>query len=242
MARTVTLGELATRVRYEADLVNNKFVTDTMLYQFISDSHAVLYNKLLRADPERYMREQTPTLDSNGEFEADSDYYGTVSMEWSDSSNEGIYVHIARIAGVESNQFDHDQNTSGGVPVGWHPIYNTATPTTPKFRILPNPESRYTIRHKYTVAPAALTTSTDTVDGIAGWEEYVVIDAAIKCRIREESSVTALEKRLARFEDELDSIIEARNVGSAGRVIDVRTNRELWDPSQYNWYSKFNGS
>lgn len=237
MARTVTLGDLATRVRYEADLVNNQFVTDTMLYQFISDSYTLLYNKLLRADPERYMREQFPTLDSEGEFEADSDYYGTINLDWSENSNDGVYVNVPRAWGVENNRYDHDI-TNSGVPSAWHPIYNTATPNTPKFRVLPKPDARYQIRHKYTVAPAVLSTSTDTIDGIAGWEEYIVIDAAIKCRIREETSTGALEQRLARFEEELDSMVDARNVAEVGHVIDSRGAERLFDSSSYNWYTR----
>ena len=237
MARTVTLGELATRVRYEADLVNNQFVTDAMLYQFISDSYAVLYNKLLRADPERYMREQTPTLDSAGEFEVPADYYGTIALDWSESANSGIYTTVPRLFGIEANAFDHD-NSSSGVPTGWHPRYNNTDPTTTIIRVLPLPDSRYVLRHKYTVAPAEIATSTDVVDGIAGWEEFIVLEAAITCRVREESATGPLERRLARYQDELDTIIEARNVSEAGRVIDTRRRNWIYDPAIYSWYTR----
>ncbi len=237
MPRTVTLGDLATRVRYIADLVNNQFVTDTMIYQFINDGNSVLYNKLLRADPERYMREHTPTIDANGEFSTEATYFGTIAIDWSEDSNSGIWHNVPRIFATEANAYDHD-NDDSGVPSGWHPIFDTTVAYGVRIRLLPNPSSRYTIRHKYTVAPAELTVAGQIIDGISGWEEYLVLYAAIKCKIREESSTTALENQLARYEEELDSMIEARNVTEAGRVIDTRTQGGIYDPSIYNWYSR----
>ncbi len=235
MPRVVTLGDLATRVRYQADLVNNQFVTDTMLFQFLSDSAAKLWNKLVRADPERYMREQTPIPDANGEFDVAADYFGTIAIDWSESSNSGIWINVPRVYSVEANQFDHD-NSANSIPCAWHPIYGTTV--LGAIRLLPPPDSTYIIRHKYTVQPPVYTASTDTVDGIAGWEEYVVIDSAITCRIREESSTAALDRKLALYEAELDSQIDMRNAAEAGRVVDTRSRNNLWDPSVYNWYSR----
>jgi hypothetical protein len=40
-----------------------------------------------------------------------------------------------------------------------------------------------------------LSLTTDTFDGINGWEEFVIVDAAIKCMIKQELGTQELEKQ-----------------------------------------------
>lgn len=59
------------------------------------------------------------------------------------------------------------------------------------------------------------------VDGISGWEEYVVIDAAIKARIKQEQPVDDLRMQKAEMKMRIESMSEGRDAGQAHHISDV---------------------
>ncbi len=81
---------------------------------------------------------------------------------------------------------------------------------------------------------------TQTMDWINGWEEYVVVDAAIKILGKEESDATTMGARKAALVGRIASIAENRDQGAPGKTVDVMGNY-LWggDGSSngdgYNW-------
>jgi hypothetical protein len=68
----------------------------------------------------------------------------------------------------------------------------------------PLPISGQVIRLWYVPRYMQLVNTTDVLDGFSGWEEYVVIDAAIKCLQKEESDVSVLLVQKAAFEKRLE--------------------------------------
>lgn len=68
---------------------------------------------------------------------------------------------------------------------------------------------------------------TQTMDWINGWEEYIVVDAAIKMLGKEESDVTVLGGRKAALLGRIQSIAENRDQGEPGRTVDSIGNY-LW--------------
>lgn len=65
------------------------------------------------------------------------------------------------------------------------------------------------------------------IDGVAGWEEYIVIDAAIKCKDKEESDVTVLAARKVEKKKEIEGISANRDTGAPARVADVMN--DMWN-------------
>lgn len=59
------------------------------------------------------------------------------------------------------------------------------------------------------------------MDGIAGWEEFIVIDAAIKALIKEESDITALVLQRQELVDRIQGMAEGRDAGQAQHVSDA---------------------
>ena len=233
MARTFTAGTLRTRIRERADMESSSFVSDAEMLRYISASYTELYDQLVRSEPDRYRIEQTFTGDgSTTKFAvvatSTAPYYGTLDVAY--NTDYGGRISLRRAHGAELNQFRSNQT---GIAQVWAPVYNTTTPTTEKIELLPTPNSGDTYTHTYIVAPADLTTASDVVNGISGWEEYIVIDCAIKCRIKEESPTGDLERALARFTDRLQIMRHNRAAAEAGRIIDSRgDDRTGWT---YGW-------
>lgn len=68
----------------------------------------------------------------------------------------------------------------------------------------------------------------DRFDGINGWEEYVVVDAAIKCLIKEESDISALMAQKMALKTRIEQMADDRDVGEQEYVGRTRTGTTLW--------------
>jgi len=81
---------------------------------------------------------------------------------------------------------------------------------------------------------------TQTMDWVNGWEEYIIVDAAIKILGKEESDATVMGGRKAALLGRIQSIAENRDQGAPGKTVDVQGNY-LWggdgtsNGDGYNW-------
>jgi hypothetical protein len=76
--------------------------------------------------------------------------------------------------------------------------------------------------------PKVLTLDTDTIDGRSGWEEWVVIDAAMKLLAKEESDTSQLEREAQRVWARIMNVVENRDAGQGKRITDVSFNSGMW--------------
>lgn len=67
----------------------------------------------------------------------------------------------------------------------------------------------------------AFWTDAAVIDGISGWEQFVVLDAAIKAQIKQESPTQELINERAMLIEEIQGLAEARDQGQAFHVSDV---------------------
>ena len=68
---------------------------------------------------------------------------------------------------------------------------------------------------------------TQTMDWFSGWEEYIVVDAAIKMLGKEESDVTVLGGRKAALVGRIQGIAANRDQGAPGKTVDT-TGNYIW--------------
>lgn len=74
-----------------------------------------------------------------------------------------------------------------------------------------------------TASPVLLFAYDDTVtiDGISGWEEYAIVDAAIKGKIKEETETADLMSQKKQMYDRLTTMASDRDIGMPSTVTDV---------------------
>lgn len=60
-----------------------------------------------------------------------------------------------------------------------------------------------------------------TLDGISGWEEYVIVDAAIKGQIKQEGPIEPLMMQKAELKQRIEAMAEGRDAGQAHHVSDA---------------------
>jgi hypothetical protein len=207
-------------------MVNSSFVSDPEWNSYIASSYKELYDLLVSAYGNDYYVATPVTFTTDGT----SDTYplpdGTLY-----SGAPAFY----KLLGV-------DLKTQGGQT--WQTLKpfnfserNRYTPqglnglnrnTILKYRLSGNnlwfnhpPSAGLTIRVWEIPQPSTLSLDTDTFDGISGWEEYVIIDAAIKALQKEESDVSVLLGQKQAMIVRIQAMAEQRDAGSPATVSDT---------------------
>lgn len=188
MARTRTLGNLRADVRQRADLVSSQFVTDAEVNENINQSIAELYDLIVSIRGSDYFEKVAPTITT--------------------TSNVGLYAlppDFYQLIRVEANL--------SGFIVPLLAFTQAEHGVLSQYPV----QSGQSIIVKYVPLPLRLVSDADTFDGFGGWEEYVVVDAAMKCLEKEESDTGALALRLAKM---------------TARIQNMAPNRDGWQPSR----------
>jgi len=241
-AGVTTLLKIRTAARQQSDMTSSQFVTDAEFNSYINSSYQELYGLITQKFGNDYFIAGTP--DDWFQFLTDgvSSSYplpdGTGTYVLKDGSTVapaffkllGVDLQVAPTSGqdgwltikpfpfVERNRFSfpnvqaaYGRRTSLRYRVNGNRIW-----------ITPVPSGGQNIRLFYVPRFAGLVNDTDSLDGVNGWEEYVIIDAAIKAKDKEESDVSVLMARKAEIVRRMESEAENRDAGSPSTVGDSR--------------------
>lgn len=172
-------------------MYGSSFVSDAEVLDYLNNSYARLYNILVTKDEDYYSTTGTISLVS-----------GTISY--------ALPTDVFKIQAVEfqlgTNQYvtlkpynEAEKNVllnAGNIPSG-------------------------TVRVRYIPQPTIYSSGSTAIDGISGWEEFIVIDGAIQCKIKEESDTAALERRLSQLRREIEESASNRDMLFGGTTTDI---------------------
>jgi uncharacterized protein YdcH (DUF465 family) len=68
----------------------------------------------------------------------------------------------------------------------------------------------------------ALLADTDIIDGVSGWTEYIIVDAAIKALHKEESDTTALMAQKMALKQRIEETAMNRDAGQPDAISNTR--------------------
>lgn len=229
MAGSVTLSTLRTRIKQRSDQEHSgsQFVTDSELNGLINTSYAELYGHLVRSG--LHMAESTSSITADGRTTAyalPADFYSVLAVFRVDG---GYRYRLPR------HDLRHKPSTTDFGDAGSYRVIGTGVEFSPRPRT-------GTYEVVYVPLPTTLAADGDTVAGVLGWEEYIVVDCAIKVLQKEESDVRVLlgerERLLARIQDEA----AAREMTETFAVAITRPDEVSIDPGSEYSRSGFRGS
>lgn len=229
--RNVTLLSLRDQSRQRADKQNSGFILDAELNQYINNSITELYDLLVGAYGNDYYLTtyQFTTDGTNITYNLPADFY---KMEGID-----MYVNPSRFITLKPYQFNERGKYQDGS--NWAAINALNGPRyhlkNNSIEFNPSPPGVYSMSLYYVPASPTLSLDTDTFDGINGWEEYVIIDAAIKMLQKEESDVGVLEGQKASIMKRINLMAENRDFGHSFRVSDVQNEWNRLDGDVYRY-------
>jgi len=232
MARTQTQTQLRQRVRELGEL-REAYVTNTNLDRELNQSYLELFDKLVSAGSDDYF-ESTNNISvvaDTASYALPTDYYKTIGVDVKLSN--GNYVNISRYNKAQRNKYSIYR--IGAVSREWA-MYRIRGDN---MIIVPTPNWTETagIRHLYVAIPTLFTEGVNeatadaaTLDGIAGWEDWLVYDCLIKfIGGKEEGDATQWEKMLAKLDQRIDDMKERdRYEPETIRDVDEEETERLW--------------
>ncbi len=196
----ITLLEIRNRCKMESDNVGQTFISDFEWDEYIRGSYRELYGLIVQAFGNDYFV-QAPaagytfvTDGINQYFNLPDEFFKLLGVDLQVSS-PNFWVTLKPFAFAERNRLSISNN--------------------------PTPQAGQTIRILYVPRLCPPTVDGDVVDGINGWEEYIVIDAVIKALTKEESDVSIFMARKQAIIDRLNSEVENRDAGASACIVDT---------------------
>lgn len=216
MPLPVTLSGLIFRAQSRADMINANFVASGEWNAWANSAYSDLYDKISQADPERYLEDVTLTVTS-GSHALPSDFYKLlrVDMLYGGSSSQQFYT---------LRKFNLQEEDSMQGP-GWTVAQGPAS----RYRLrdgaivfMPPPSGTQSIRLLYLPAITPMQVTTDTIDGVDGWEEKIVLDMTIAALLKENATdVAPLMAERAKWEQKITALASERDVSFPETTVDV---------------------
>ena len=210
MALTVTLSYLKEQVRARADQQNSLFINDTELLGYINGSASALYDMLVEAAEDYYVDKVViPIVQGTNEYDLPEDFYKVLGVDY--------YVNSKPVPMSRFNFRDrHLYNYLDARPeIVRYAIWGQQLVFKP---MAPNIAS---VNLWYVPRITLLVNDADTLDGVNGWEEFIILDAAIKCMVKEESDPTVLVNQLNAVKDRIKTMSKDRDQGEPRTTTDI---------------------
>lgn len=210
MALSRTLEELRDEVSERADLHNAEIqIGEDALDRAINAALKRLYRLLCSVNTDFYLTSATVTI-ASGEGDLPFDFWRAHGVEA--DAGSGDWRSLKRWSWSERNRFS-SSSPSDLWACGYRAIGS-------KLRLFPATASG-SVRLWYIPAPTPLENPADTFDGIAGFEDFLVVDAAIRIKQRLEEDVSALLLDRKELLEEIASSASERDDAEPDRVRDV---------------------
>lgn len=198
-----TLGEIRTMAQQRSDMVGSQFITTAEWNSYINASYFELWDLLVSKYGDDYKVNTPYTFTTDGItslYALPSNFYKLL----------GVDVLL-----MGSNFY---------VPIK---SYNFGD-RTPNYYIGEVPSAGQQVRLWYIPRMVELVVDADTVDGISGWSEYIVVDVCIKALAKEESDTTVFERQKAGLLARITEMAENRDAGNPLSVTDSQAQAYGW--------------
>lgn len=219
---SVTLLDLKTRIRERADQQNSGFIQDSELVTLINESCQTLYDLLIAQYGEEYYTSPIPSqitlIAGQKVYSLPADFYKVRGV---DLNIGGEAITLKKFSFSERNKYNGSYAVHSGLANGVRLQYRII-----KNKLVINQQDTASGYFDLWYIPrfTKLVADIDEMEDFNGWEKFVVIDAAIKCKHKGEESTTDLFKELALIRQDIKSASRERDIGSSERVGDSSSN------------------
>jgi hypothetical protein len=220
-----TLASLRLAAQQRADMENDPFVGDDEWRRYLNTGVFELFEKLVEAYGDNYFRAPPYRFGVEGQMAPlPPDLYKLMGVDIGTPGQNDGWVSIKPFEESERNNylFQNQRSYIGMADVRYQMQGN-------KLRFIPSPQSQQFQMH-YIPRPSPLVNETDILDGFSGWEDYVIVRAAIQGRVKQETDVTDLTRDLNGLRQRIEGISKNRNAGHPHKVQRVRDN-----PMGFGW-------
>lgn len=213
---SITLAQLKTQARQRADMEDNNFISDSELTNYINNSIAELHDILVQAYSSDYSIEtyEFSTVVDDPDYALPADFYKLRGVDA--KLNGSDWYALLPFNFNERNKFDDFGVWSflGIGSVRYRLVGNN-------LRFSPTPDKAVDIRMWYIPTAPELSDDADTYVNYNGYDEYVIVDAAIKMKLKEESDVSELYQIKSDLLRRIEEASQNRDAANPESVVDI---------------------
>lgn len=234
----MSLGEIRLASQQRADRVNSNFVTLPEWNTFIRLAQYELYDLLIDLDQMRYVA-PTAGFISNGSTYlyplpdgirtfvgpdgsnfVPRPFYKLIGVDMGLSNAQQAWVTVTQFNFIDRNKFLYPNSAST-----IYGVFNCQYRLNDNnIQFIPVPSGNQPFRLWYIPRLEVPLADNDLVDGVSGWEQYVIIRAAKYALDKEESDTTKLDEEIGFLTKRIEAAAQTRDVGQADTISDTRTN------------------
>lgn len=222
----MSLGQIRLEAQRRADRVNSNFVTMPEWNSYINQSAFELYDLLVTLYEDFFLA--TPyqfTTDGSSQFYTmPDDFYKLNGVDCGLAQGNNGWITLKKFNFIQRNRYIFPQISStflGVFNLQYRLMGN-------KIEFIPTPSAGQYMRVWYIPRMTVLLKDTDILDGVSGWTEYVIVDAAIKALQKEESDVSVLMAQKMALLKRIEESAMNRDAGQPDSISNVRTWGERW--------------
>lgn len=231
------LGELRLRCQQKADRVNSQFVTLPEWNFFINQAYYELYDLLITVYEDYYVspRLTITTVSGTNLYDLPNGannsgapaFYKLFGVDLGLDSSSNAYVTLKKFDFISRNRYVYPQITSNLLGV-FNMQYRIVGD---QIMLIPTPSGGQPLGLWYFPRLTTLLQDTDVMDGVSGWESYVIARAAKYALDKEESDTSKLDQELIYLKTRIEDSAINRDAGQPDTISDLRTRAERWGAS-----------
>jgi hypothetical protein len=209
--------QLRERARQRADQERSTFVSDAELNIYLQQSWYELYDILVSRFEDYYSQTLTTTVGAgSSEITLPADLYKLRGVDY--QLDGTTFATLRQFNFLERNKRarNFDRLIAGRRNIVYRMMGN-------KLLLLPEQDAAGTYRLWYIPRCPTLSSDSSVVDNVLDFDEYIVVDAAIKMMVKEESDPAALLLEKQALKARIESMAAGRNAGEPMTVQDVVT-------------------
>lgn len=226
-----SLASIRLQAQQRCDRVNSQFILTTEWNSYATQSYKELFDLLAQKFGDDYF-EANPytytTVQNQNLYPLPIDFYKLLGVEVAlNPADPNSWVSLRKFEFVQRNLWNYPN------------VYTFYGVTNLRYRlngnnlyVVPIPSAGQTLRIWYVPRPQVLMLDTDTVDGVSGWEEYIIVDMCIKALNKEESDTSVFMAQKAALKQRIEEAAENRDIGSPETVSDTRKMNFAWGDGQ----------
>jgi hypothetical protein len=221
-----TVGVIDAELLARMDRTGSEFVPQATRWLWINDSYKELYDILLQKFGDDYFFADPYAITTDGTndtYALPADFYKLygVDLSLTGGGSDG-WITVKQFNKADRNRY--------AVP-NFQSFYGI---TNLRYRLRgskvwfsPLPSAGQHIRLLYAPRPTDIVNASSTVDGVSGWEQYIVVDSCIKYCGAEETDPQLFMAQKMGLLKRIEEAAANRNVGEPATVSDSQTN---WGP------------
>jgi hypothetical protein len=236
LAGNDSLMSVMLQARQRADRVGSNFVTDPELIGYINKSYYELYDLLVTLFEDYYLATPAifyttsnqsryplpngvlPFSDAAGASIIARPMYKLLGVDLGLNTANNAFVTVNRFNFIDRNRFVYPNSNST-----IYGVFNLQYRVMgDNIEFIPPPSANQPVRLWYIPKLRDLVALTDVLEGISGWNEYVITDAAIKILQKEESDVSYLSAQKVALIARINASASNRDAGQPDTISDTR--------------------